>query len=115
MGMFMGYKKIIFAPHEDDLIYGLLSPFFCVRLSSLNANKQNIIKEGSIRATTDSNGNIYIDAASYEISVLNAWCIDGIVTVGLTSGYKYIFHCSTWANWNRTNENILLWYHYIEK
>ena len=38
----MGYKKIIFAPHEDDLIYGLLSPFFCVRLSSLNANIANI-------------------------------------------------------------------------
>lgn len=95
-------------------VYGLLFIFSSV-LSSVNANKQNIIKEKSVKATTDANGNIYIDTASDQISVLNAWCVDGIVTVGLTSNYKYIFHCSTWTNWNRTNENVLLWYHYIEK
>ena len=78
MGMFMGYKKIIFAPHEDDLIYGLLSPFFCVRLSSLNANKVlRIVTNHTSELLVVRNGNLIVITGklitAYEVESNDGW------------------------------------------
>ena len=77
--------------------------------------KQNAIKEGYVIAEADSNGNIYLDIQSSKIWILNAWSVDGCVSVGLTSDSKYVLHCSTWTNWNRGVLNITVWYTYVER
>ena len=77
--------------------------------------KQNAIKEAYVTAEADSNGNIYLNIQSSKIWILNAWSIDGCVSVGLTSDSKYVLHCSTWTNWNRGVLNITVWYTYVER
>ena len=77
--------------------------------------KQQVIKETFVQAQTDSNGNLYLGIRSSERWILDAWSVDGCVSVGLTSESEYVLHCSTWTNWNRGVLDITVWYTYVER
>ena len=77
--------------------------------------KQQVIKEAFVQSQTDTNGNLYLGIKSSEIWILDAWSVDGCVTVGLTSESEYVLHCSTWTNWNRGVLDITVWYTYVKR
>ena len=77
--------------------------------------KQQVIKETFVQSQTDSNGNIYLGIKSSKMWILDAWSVDGCVSVGLTSESEYVLHCSTWTNWNRGVLDITVWYTYVER
>ena len=83
-------------------------------IKELTENQQ-VIKETFVQSQTDSNGNLYLGIRSSEIWILDAWSVDGCVSVGLTSESEYVLHCSTWTNWNRGVLDITVWYTYVKR